>query len=192
MTENPITALLADVARGDRGADERLAAAVLDRLERIAARELAQRNRGNHDGLTLEPAVFAHDTLLRLLEGPIGFENRRHFFAYATTAIVRAIIDYQRQRSTQRRGGDLVRVTLSGIVDGPDLDLEAIPPALEELEQLDPRKADVVRLRVFWGASMEEIADTLGISVSSVERDWRFARRWLAVQLGAAGGSAGR
>lgn len=189
VADNPITALLTDVARGDVGADERLAAAVLERLERIAARELAQRNRGNHDGLTLEPAVFAHDTLLRLLEGPIAFDNRRHFFAYATTAIVRSIIDYQRQRATQRRGGELIRVTLSGLAEGPDLDLEAVPPVLEELERLDQRKADVVRLRVFWGASMEEIADSLGVSPSSVERDWRFARRWLAVRLGAAAGA---
>lgn len=184
MADNPITHLLEQLARGDNGAEARLAEAVIDRLERIAARELAQRNRGGLDGLTLEPGVFASDALIKLLEAPVGFENRRHFFSYATTAIVRAIIDYQRQRATQRRGGDLLRVTLSGLADSSgEIELEHVAPALEELEQLDPRKADVVRLRVFWGASMEEIAATLGVSLSSAERDWRFSRRWLAVRL---------
>lgn len=187
MADSPITYLLEEFARGTAGADERLAEAVFARLERIAGRELARHNDGRIDGLTLEPGVFASDALLKLLDSPLGFQNRRHFFSYATTAIIRAIIDYQRQRAAQRRGGELLRVTLTGLADGA-VELERVPPVLEELEALDPRKADVVRLRVFWGASMEEIADTLGVSVSSVERDWRFARRWLAVRLGPAEG----
>lgn len=183
MSEHPITALLQQVARGDRAADERLAAAVVQRLEQIAGRELAQRNRGRLDGLTLEPRIFAHDALLKILEQPLDFENRRHFFAYATSIIVRAMIDYHRVRRAHKRGGDLLRVTFTGLAQDEAIDIEQVPPILDEFEALDPRKADVVRLRVFWGATTQEIADVLGVSSSSVERDWRFARRWLAARL---------
>ncbi len=183
MGEEKITALIGHLAEGRPGADERLAAAVVERLERIAGREMARRNNGRLDGLTLEPRVLAHDALLKLLELPIPFENRRHLFAYATQIIVRATIDYQRRRQAQRRGGDYVRVTFAQAGEESVVDVEQMPPILDELEQLDPRQAEVVRLRVFWGATMDQIADVLGVSTSSVERDWRFARRWLATRL---------
>lgn len=183
MDDPPITELLGAAARGDREADERLIAAVVGQLERIARKQLAAGNRGGLDGLTLEPRMMAHDALLKLFEQPVEFENRRHFFAYATQVMSRAIIDYQRRRSAQKRGGDQQRVGLSWVGDGTELDLLEIPQALADLEAVDPRKAELVGLRVFWGASMEEVADLLGISLSTAERDWRFARRWLAQRL---------
>lgn len=183
MAEHPITLLLQQLAEGDRAADERLATAVVAQLEMIAGRELAQRNRGGLDGLTLEPRVFAHDALLKILSQRQDFENRRHFFAYATSIMVRAMIDYHRTRGAHKRGGTQMRVSLSELDQGGQVEIDQIPPILEEFEALDPRKADVVRLRVFWGASTTEIADLLKVSSSSVERDWRFARRWLATRL---------
>ncbi|NKI34901.1 sigma-70 family RNA polymerase sigma factor [Wenzhouxiangella sp. XN79A] len=180
MTEAPITQLLDRAARGDRAADEALVAAVVGQLERIARNQLAAGNRGGLDGLTLEPQMVAHDAILKLFEQPVEFENRRHFFAYATQVMARAIIDYQRKRGAQKRGGDLQRVTLSWVRDESSLDLFDVPEALTELQALDPRKAELVGLRVFWGATMEEAADLLEISLSTAERDWRFARRWLA------------
>jgi len=183
VTDAPITALIGHLAEGQPNAEERLAEAVLDRLEAIAGRELARKNRGHLDGLTLEPSVFAHDALLRLLDSPLAFENRGHVFSYATRIIINAMIDYQRSRAAQRRGGEMVRVTLSGLGDREAIDIERFPPVLEELEALDPRQAEVVRLRVFWGATMDHIAQLLDVSVSSVERDWRFAKRWLARRL---------
>lgn len=181
--ESPITLLVGRLAAGDTDAGDRLAEAVVDRLEQIAGREMARHNRGNLDGLTLEPRILAHDALLKILDSDVEFENRRHLFAYATRIIVRAMIDYQRRRRTQRRGGDRMRVTLSGLGDAPALDIERFPPILEELEALDPRQAEVVRLRVFWGATMEHIAEILDVSTRTAERDWRFARRWLAHRL---------
>ena len=77
----------------------------------------------------------------------------------------------------------MVRVTLSGLGDAEAIDIERLPPVLDELEALDPRQAEVVRLRVFWGATMDHIAELLDVSTSSVERDWRFAKRWLARRL---------
>lgn len=183
MNDAPITELLAAAARGDRKADQRLVEAVVGHLERIAHKQLAGGNRGGLDGLTLEPRMMAHDALIKLFEQPVEFENRRHFFAYATQVMSRAIIDYQRRRSAQKRGGDLQRVGLSWVRDGTELDLLEVPEALAELDALDARKAELVGLRVFWGASMDEIADLLGISLATAERDWRFARRWLASRL---------
>ncbi|MEM6795735.1 MAG: ECF-type sigma factor [Acidobacteriota bacterium] len=183
MEEQAITQLLGQLAEGRPDAEDRLAAAVLGRLEDIAVREMAKKNRGQLDGLTLEPSVLADDALLRILELPMKFENRRHLFSYATRIIVHAMIDYQRQRAVQKRGGGLSRVTLTGLGDAEAIDVARVPPVLEELEELDPRQAEVVRLRVFWGATMDHIAQLLGVSTSSVERDWRFAKRWLAVRL---------
>lgn len=177
-----ITGLLRQLADGDDRAGDKLAAAVIDKLERIAHRELAERNRGALDGLTLEPGMFVHDALLKLINQPLEFANRRHFFAYATQIMVRSMVDYHRARQAQKRGGDLLRVSLSAVGD-QSVEFEELPPILQELERLDARKADVVRLRVFWGANNDEIAELLKLSASTVERDWRFSKRWLAARL---------
>jgi RNA polymerase sigma factor (TIGR02999 family) len=99
--------------------------------------------------------------------------------------MVRALIDYHRQRTAQKRGGDLVRVTLTRIGDAgaPSVDVEKLPPLLEELHALDERKAEIVQLRVFWGMTIGEVAEVMEISASTVDRDWRFAQRWLANRL---------
>ncbi len=194
MHEPPITELLAQAGRGERAADERLVRAVLARLEQIAARELAA-HRGNAlHGLTLEPGMLAHDVLLKVLEQPMDFENRRHFFAYASRIMVNALIDQQRRHRAAKRGGNPVRVSLSGLNSEAttDFDVADVAELLDALEALDARKATLVRLRVFWGASMEEIAELLEISLSSAERDWRFARRWLAARWQAQGGDGER
>lgn len=185
MKPVPITLLLQELARGESPSDERIVAVVIEALERVAEREMA--HHGGWHGLTLEPRVFAHDALLKIIDRRQAFASRGQFFAYATQIMARAMIDYHRARRAQKRGGEDARVTLDDTpVDeaaGDDLDLENMPLALEDLAALDPRKADVVRLRVFWGATTEEIADALGVSTASVERDWRFARRWLAVRM---------
>lgn len=184
MDDPPITRLLAAAAHGDRLADDRLIHAVVGRLEQIAAREMAAGNRGGLDGLTMEPRMLAHDALIKILDRPLEFENRRHFFAYATQVMARAIIDYQRRRQAHKRGGAQQKISLSELIDDAPFDLNDVPEALKELEALDARKAELVGLRVFWGASMNEIAELLEISESTAERDWRFARRWLVARLG--------
>jgi len=183
VNESPITQLLSEAAAGRAGAQDRLITAVVQRLEAMAGREMAAGNRGGLDGLTMEPRMLAHDALIKILDRPLDFENRRHFFAYASKVMSRALIDYQRRRAAQKRGGDQLRVTLSDVGGSSTFDLGDVPAALEELKALDERKADLVSLRVFWGASMEEIADILEISLSTAERDWRFSRRWLAARL---------
>ncbi|MCK9488203.1 MAG: ECF-type sigma factor [Xanthomonadales bacterium] len=178
-SQEHITLLLARLAEGDQAAEQPLVAAVVDRLERIARGQMARQARG----VTLEPRMLAHDALLKLLQAPREFDNRRHFFSYATRVMANALIDHHRRRVAEKRGGEQFQVSLSVAAGEPDIEIDRVPMLLDELEALDARSADLVRLRVFWGASMEETANLLGVSLSTVERDWRFARRWLAANL---------
>lgn len=178
-TDGHITVLLARLVEGDQAAEQPLVAAVVERLERIARGQMARQAAG----VTLEPRMLAHDALLKLLDEPREFDNRRHFFSYATRIMANALIDHHRRRVAEKRGGDQVHVSLSVAAGEADIEIDRVPMLLEELDALDARSADLVRLRVFWGASMEEAAHLLGVSVSTVERDWRFARRWLAANL---------
>ena len=185
MPEEPITRLLQDFCDGADPDGDRLAAAVLDRLRAIAYFEMSARSSEAIDALTIEPGVLANDALMKVLGKKPSFANRRHFFSYATQIMVNALIDYQRERRAQKRGGGLVQVTLSGLGLKEDsaVDVETLPPILEQLRALDARKAEIVQLRVFWGMEVAEVAKSLDVSVSTVERDWRFARRWLSAQL---------
>lgn len=186
MTDD-LTGILRRAAEGDPEAEDRFVRAVYDELTSVAEREVRKRHGARYGDLTLEPTALVHDTLLKLLADPLHWENRRHFFAYATTVLVRVLQDYQRARRRQKRGGHLVRLTLTGIGRAgaePSVEPSDLPQVLEELESLDPRKAEVVRLRVFWGLDMAEIAATIEVSLRTVERDWTFARHWLADRLG--------
>jgi len=120
---------------------------------------------------------------MKLLRQPVAFENRRHFFAYVSRVMMRVLIDYQRARRAEKRGGDRMRVTLSGLQPSSGsapIDVMAFRQGLERLAESDPRKAEVASLRALWGLSMDEIAELLKVSQPTVRRDWRFARTWLA------------
>jgi len=189
MGDGEITGLLRDAAAGDAAAFERVAAWAYADLERLAASRLRRRYRARAGSPTLEPAALVNETFLRLLEKPTGFANRRHFLAFAGQVMIGALIDYERRRRADKRGGDWVRITLSRVPDAAEDSagkLEALREALDELERLDGRKADVVRLRVLWGAGVGEIARLLEISEPTVRRDWSFCRVWLAERLGVA------
>ncbi len=180
-TDAQVTQWLQDASAGDSSAMEEVAAWAYEHLERHARRQLRLRF-GDLDGLTLEPAALVNETFLRILREPREFANRKHFFAFASTLMLRALADYARRRAAGKRGGGAVRVTLSGLGDTP-VEPACLNDLLDELNRRDPRKAEVVLLRVVWGASMAEIAETLEVSRATVERDWRFARAWLASRL---------
>ena len=110
------------------------------------------------------------------------------FFAVATKVMLRVLVDYQRQRLAARRGGGRKRITLlldgrpsptSGPGKATQIEIECLVKGLERLETLDQRQAEVVKMRVVWGLEIKEIAEALGMSPSTVKRDWRFARAWL-------------
>ena len=184
--ELDLTVLLRQAADGEDGAFERAVEATYAQLEPIARRQINLAYGARANDATLEPAALVHEAFFRLRDQRGGFENRSHFYAIATRVMLRALRDYERKRSTQKRGGDRIRVTLSELaVQGQAtlttaLDLEA---AMDALEQLDERKAAVVRQRILWGQTASEIAESLDVSVPTVERDWRFARVWLHRRL---------
>ncbi len=117
----------------------------------------------------------------------IQWKDRTHFFAAASGAIRRVLVDHARAKSAAKRGGGLNRITLTGIEglsSGPTVDLLALDEALSKLGRLDERKARVVELRFFGGLTIEATARSLGVSTTTVEDDWAFARAWLRRELG--------
>jgi RNA polymerase sigma factor (TIGR02999 family) len=182
-----ITALLQRAATGDGHALDGLVAEVYAELEQIARSRLYRHYGSEAQGRTLEPAALVNETLLKLIKDPRGFENRAHFFTFATRVMVNVMLEYQRRRSAAKRGGARIRVTLSGVEASAEplaiglLDLEA---ALDQLDRLDFRKGQVVRLKAVWGLENAEVARALEISERTVERDWRFARAWLLDRQG--------
>jgi RNA polymerase sigma-70 factor (ECF subfamily) len=184
-----ITQLLEAVNAGDDGAMDDLMDAVYTDLKGVAERHMAQQFGRNLPGVTLEPAALVNESFLRLIRQRNAYANRGQFFAIATKVMLRVLVDYQRQRSAAKRGGGKRAVTLQ--IDVPALpgggtavtrtiELGTLTGALQELDTLDSRKADVVRLRVVWGLQMKEIAESLDVSLATVERDWAFAKAWLA------------
>ncbi len=147
-----------------------------DELRRQAARWLTQ-----HD--SVDPASLVHEAHRRLARME-GFESRGHFRAVAATAMRQILVDRARQRRAQKRGGDQQRVTLTGLsTEAPTTDVLALHEALEALAELEPRHAKVVHLRFFGGLTVEELAEALEVSRSTIESDWRRARAFLAAQL---------
>ena len=189
-TKNDITVLLRRIDDGEAAALDDLMRVVYDDLERMAASHL-RRQFGDRVGqLTLEPAALVNESFLHLIKQRKGFDNRGQFFAIATKVMLRVLIDYRRQRAADKRGGDRreARITLSfdsgRLMDAPaasdGVDVEELATALDQLESLDARKADIVKMRVVWGMTVPEVAEALDISPSSVDRDWRFAKAWIA------------
>jgi len=135
------------------------------------------------------------EAYLKLIKQRNRYDSRGHFFAIATKAMLRVLMEYDRRRRAQRRGGDWFRLSLSGILAKSsrleDVSAVDLARALERLEGLDARTAEVVRLRALWGLNALETAEVLEVSVRTVEREWRFGRHWLAAELGGPGASKG-
>lgn len=184
MTDtHQITRLLHEVDDGRQGAMDELMETVYADLRRLAEAHLRRRYGAQAEAVTLEPAALVNESFLKLIKQRHGFDNRRHFFAIATRIMLRVLSDYQRRRGAAKRGGHLERVTLQidcRMEDQPGIDVGVLRDALRRLQELDERKADVVRLRVVWGLEMKEVAEALDVSLATVERDWAFARSWLS------------
>ncbi len=181
--------MLLEAARtGREGALDELMDRVYSDLERIALKHLSRRFGDNARTVTLEPAALVNESFLRLIKQRKSYDNRGQFFAIATKLMLRVLVDYQRQQMAQRRGGNLKRISLyldgrpePAATAGPadSIAVEPLTAALERLEALDPRQAEVVKMRVVWGMEVREIAAALDLSLSTVKRDWRFARAWI-------------
>jgi RNA polymerase sigma factor (TIGR02999 family) len=184
-----LTLILGKARTGDHEARGELLALVYEELRQVASR-LMVRERTDH---TLSPTAVVHEAVIRLL-GDAVFDkaaDRNFLFASAARAMREVLIDHARRRGTHRRGGGRRRVPLDAVVDyfeGQGLDVVAVHEALDRLADLDGRQAQVMTLRYFGGLTVSEVAGALGVSVVTVERDWRVARAWLAGQLGATDG----
>jgi RNA polymerase sigma factor (TIGR02999 family) len=188
--ERQLTRLLGAMSAGEAGASDELAERIFDDLRAMARRRL--KAGGGEAGVSIQPTMLASDTLMKLIRQRERFDNGGHLFAIASRVMMRLLIDYHRTRKAQKRGGggEFIRVELdpeqaASEPSGEGLDVEALNDVLEKLAALDARKADVVRYRVLWGLTTAEIARTLtpNVAVATVERDWAFAKAWLAKEL---------
>jgi RNA polymerase sigma-70 factor, ECF subfamily len=183
-TRPGVTLLLARARTGDERARGELIALIYDELRRVAS-GLMRRERPDH---TLSPTAVVHEAVIRLQGGSViaKASDRGFLFASAARAMREVLIDHARRRATDRRGGGRRRVPLDAVVDyfhEQGVDLVAVHEALDRLAELDGRQAQVVTLRYFGGLTVPEVAEALGVSVGTVERDWRIARAWLSNQL---------
>lgn len=182
-----VTRLLRDLSGGDESALARLVPLIYEELRGIAAREM-RKERGEH---TLQATALVHEVFLRFLgASDLSWQSRAHFMHIAAQAMRRILVDHARARRAEKRGGDLVRVTLDESLRAPGGELADaldIDDTLQRLAALDERKAKVVELRVFAGLGVEEVARVLGVSEPTVKREWRFARAWMQKALGGEG-----
>ena len=150
-------------------------------LRRLAAAHLS----GRRPWQTLQPTALVHEVYLKMVgAADPGWEGRGHFFGAAAIAMREVIVDHARRRGAGKRGGGRANVPLEAVAElsvaGAPLDVAlAVDEALKRFEAAHPRHAQIVLLRYFAGLSGEEIAETLGVTTRTVERDWRFARAWL-------------
>jgi RNA polymerase sigma-70 factor (ECF subfamily) len=178
-----ITVLLTRWRSGDSSAFESLTELVYDKLRSIAAHYLAAERRGH----TLSPTSVVHEAYLRLVGNNATFNDRSHFLAMAAVQMRRVLVDHARHRGRRKRGGDdWHRVTLTNNIEDREaavVDVLEVQQALERLGAIDPRKVEVVDMLMFGGLTVEETAEALGISASTVHREWRVARAWLLHEL---------
>jgi RNA polymerase sigma factor (TIGR02999 family) len=180
-----VTRILQAIEQGDPHAAAQLLPLVYDELRKLAAQRLAQEKAGQ----TLQATALVHEAYLRLVgeEQTQDWDGRRHFFAAAAEAMRRILIDRARHKQTKKAGGGRRRLDLDDIE--PALEEEngdrllALDEALRQLEAEDPRKAELVKLRFFAGLTALQAAAALGVSTSTAEKDWTYARSWLRVAM---------
>ncbi|HZN33613.1 MAG TPA: sigma-70 family RNA polymerase sigma factor [Pirellulaceae bacterium] len=200
-----ITHLLGQAENGVPRAAEQLLPLVYDELRKLAAARLAQ----ERPGQTLQATALVHEAYLRLVKPGVGdresgvgenllpatpdprsltpgFDSRGHFFAAAAEAMRRILIEQARRRGSQKHGGGRGRQPLEHVeiaAPEPSLDIVALDEALEKFERVDPLKAQLVKLRYFAGLTIPQAAEALGISSTTADRYWAYARAWLHTEL---------
>jgi RNA polymerase sigma factor (TIGR02999 family) len=186
-----VTRVLSAIEHGDPQAAEQLLPLVYEELRRLAAQKLAH----EQPGQTLQAPALVHEAYLRLVGGeqPQDWDGRGHFFAAAAEAMRRILIDRARHKQCRKAGGGRRRLDLAALEPAPEQAdgdrLLALDQALRRLEAEDPRKAALVKLRFFAGLSAAQAAAALGVSTSTAEKDWAYARSWLRVAID---GTSGR
>ncbi len=179
LTTAEITELLDRWSDGAADALDELVPLVFNDVRELARRALAKESRGH----TLQPTALVSEVYLRL-EGrrSVRWQNREQFFGFLSQLIRRILIDHARGRRREKRGSGVRPLPLDdvfGLAEARHPELIAVDDALKDLAELDPRQARVVELRFFMGLTHEQIGEVLGVSLATVNRDWRTARMWL-------------
>jgi len=182
-----VTLLLAEWQGGDRESLDRLIPLVYRELHLIARRFLQKEDPGH----TLQSTALVNEAYLRLIDqSRTTWRNRAHFFGVAATIIRNILVDHARSRRTAKRGGPVPSLSLDEAIAMPlerDLELIAIDDALLDLSRFDPQQSRIVELRFFAGLTIDETAEVLGISESTVKRDWIMAKTWIVRALSQGG-----
>lgn len=186
-----LTQLLNDVDCGDPKAAADLLPLVYDELRRLATARLA-REQHQH---TLQPTALVHEAWLKISgSDERQWNGRQHFFAAAAESMRRILVDRARRRLAAKRGGGANPITAEELeipAPAPDEQLIDVNDALEKFAGVDPRKAELVKLRYFVGMSFEEAAAALGIAVPTAKQWWAYSRAWLRVEIAGAAQSGG-
>jgi RNA polymerase sigma factor (TIGR02999 family) len=189
LIESPadnVTKLLIEVSNGDRNAVDLLLPVIYDELRKLAANYL-RRERPDH---TLQPTALVHEAYLRLVDQTrVNWQNRAHFFGVAAQIMRRLLVDHARKHNAEKRGQDFQKLSLDENIDRAverstelialDDALKALDAALKALAAFDEQKARMVELRYFGGLSIEETADVLGVTPTTIKRHWRLAKAFL-------------
>jgi RNA polymerase sigma factor (TIGR02999 family) len=178
-----VTSLLRQSQAGDRAALDEFLPLVYKELKQIASRQLAH-ERADH---TLQATALVHEAYLRLIDQhSVDWRNRAHFFSIAAEMMRRILVNYAVSRRAQKRGAGETLLSIDEVVSFPskqNVDLFALDDALTRLAEFDSTQARIVEMRFFAGLTNEEIAEVLGVSDSTIKREWRSAKAWLAAQL---------
>jgi len=177
-----VTRILLQIESGDPAAAEQLLPLVYDELRKLAAAKLSQEKPGQ----TLEATALVHEAYVRMVgsETHRTYGDRSHFFATAATAMRHILVDIARAKRSDKWGGISARKPLDDVAAPlPDDELLALHEALDQLAADDPLKAQLVELRYFAGLTGDQAADVLGISPSTADRHWAFARSWLQTKV---------
>ncbi len=178
-----VTKLLIDAKAGNREALDQLLPLVYDELRRVASRQLSK-ERKNH---TLQATALVHEAYLRLIgQHSVDWENRLHFFSLAAEMMRRILVNHAIAKNAEKRGSGEAAISLDEILmfaPKQDIDLVSLDATLNELANFDEQQAKIVELKFFGGLTTEEIAEVLGVSDSTVKREWRSAKAWLLSKL---------
>ena len=183
-SSSEVTGLLRRWSDGDRAALDELMPLVYEPLRRLARR----RRRDERSGLSLDTTAVVHEAYLKLVDlRQARFRDRAHFLAMASRVMRRLLVDHARARAATKRGGGVNPTALDDSIyvsDEHAAALTDLDEALVRLEAVDARRCRILEQRYFGGLSLEETAEALGVSLATVKRDLRFARAWLAAELG--------
>jgi len=185
-SSNEITQLLIELTDGNTEIVNQILPHVYDELRRLAGSYL-RRERSDH---TLQPTALVHEAYMKLVDQrQVKWQNRAHFFGIAAQVMRRILMDHARKHKADKRGGEAEKLPLEEgllvVSNESSNQLLALDEALERLAKLDPQKAKIVELRYFGGLSIEETAEVIGVSVPTINRQWRMAKAWLFGELAA-------